>query len=101
LYKSELIHMHQLLLYLSKFLKDSGVSDSYFKEYICLGISPHHIHKTKAEHKYAIFALAHGISRALADNNEIVPFEVADRLSELAKRNKEECLRVLESRHHN
>jgi hypothetical protein len=69
-----------------KFLVDNGVSKSYFKDYTELGISPHHIHRTKAEHKYAIFVLAWGISNVLAKNNEIIPRSVSNRLAELAER---------------
>jgi hypothetical protein len=90
MYKDELIHIHQLLIYLMKFLVDNGVSKSFFQEYYNLGISPHHIHRTKAEHKYAIFLLAHGISSVLAESNEIVPRSIAKRLGELAERCKVE-----------
>ncbi len=92
MYKDELIHLHQLLIYLMKFLIDNGVSKTYFEGYTSLGISPHHIHRTKAEHKYAIFVLAWGISNVLAENNEIIPRSVANRLGELAKRCKDEMI---------
>jgi hypothetical protein len=92
MYKDELIHLHQLLIYLMKFLVDSGASKSFFEDYTNLGISPHHIHRTKTEHKYAIFVLAWGISNVLAENNEIIPRSVAVRLGELAERCKSEIL---------
>jgi hypothetical protein len=88
MYKDELIHIHRLLIYLMKFLIDNGVSRSFFKEYIALNISPHHIHRTKAEHKYAIFILAWGISKVLAENSDIIPRSVANRLGEIADRCK-------------
>lgn len=88
MYKDELIHLHQLLVYLMRFLVDNGVSSSDFDSYVNTGISPHHIHKTKSEHKYAIFLLSHGISNVLAENNEIIPKSVANRLGELAERCK-------------
>lgn len=88
MYKDELIHLHRLLIYLMKFLVDNGVSKSYFEEYANLNISPHHIHRTKAEHKYAIFVLAWRISKVLAEDNEVIPRSVADRLEEIAKRCK-------------
>ena len=88
MYKDELIHLHQLLVYLMRFLVENGVSDSYFEKYVNIGVSPHHIHKTKSEHKYAIFLLSYGISTVLAENNEIVPKSVANRLGELAERCK-------------
>lgn len=93
MYKDELIHLHQLLIYLMKFLIDNGVSKSFFEEYTNLGILPHHIHRTKSEHKYAIFVLAHGISNVLAENNEIIPRNVANRLGELATRCKSDIMR--------
>ncbi len=86
MYKDELIHLHQLLVYLRKFFVDNGVSESYFGEYIALNISPHHIHKRKIEHKYAVLVLASSISNVLADTQEIVPRGVADRLNDMAKR---------------
>ncbi len=88
MYKDEMINLHQLLIYLMKFLVENGVSKSYFEEYMKLGISPHHIHRTKAEHKYAIFLLASEISKVLSQSNEVVPRGVADRLNELAERCK-------------
>ena len=63
MYKDELINLHQLMVYLMKFFVDYGVPDSFFKEYNDLSISPHHIHRTKGEHKYAVFMLAWSISR--------------------------------------
>lgn len=86
LYKDELIYLHQLMLYLCRFLMDNGVPKSYFDEYTSLNISPHHIHKRKIEHKYAVLMLASGISNVLADNQEIVPKRVANRLRDMARR---------------
>ncbi|MFQ5888129.1 MAG: UPF0058 family protein [Candidatus Hydrothermarchaeales archaeon] len=86
MYKDELIHLHQLLVYLMKFFVDNGVPNSFFEGYTELSISPHHIHRTKGEHKYAVFMLAWSISKVLAENNEIVPMNVANRLGKLAER---------------
>ncbi len=90
MYKEELIHLHQLFTYLMGFLVDNGVSESFFEDYKELGISPHHIHKTKAEHKYAVLLLSSGISSVLAENNEIAPKRVSKRLGDMAKRCKAE-----------
>ncbi len=88
MYKDELIHLHRLLIYLMKFLIENGVSKSFFDDYTALNISPHHIHRTKAEHKYAIFVLAWRISNVLAENSDAIPRSVAGRLSEIAERCK-------------
>ncbi len=90
MYKDELIYLHQFFIYLMRFLVDNGVSSDYFREYIELGISPHHIHRTKAEHKYALFLLASEISYVLAENNEIIPRGIAKKLKEIADRAKED-----------
>jgi hypothetical protein len=90
MYKDELIHLHRLLIYLMKFLIDNGVKKSLFKDYTALNISPHHIHRTKAEHKYAIFVLSSRISNVLAKNGDIIPRSVAERLGEIAERCKDD-----------
>ncbi len=90
MYKNELLSLHLLFTYLMKFLVDNGISRSYFEEYLKLGISPHHIHRTKAEHTYAIFLLAQSISTVLAENGEILPRSLANRLGEIAEKYKAE-----------
>jgi len=90
MYKDELLQLHHLLVCLMKFLVKTGVPRSYFEEYFSLDVSPHHIHRTKAEHKYAVLALATGISRALADNSDLVPQSLSHRLDRLLVRCEKE-----------
>ena len=54
MYKDEMIQMHQFLVYVLKYLAEDDQIKNDCSEYITLKISPHHIHKTKAEHKHAI-----------------------------------------------
>jgi hypothetical protein len=95
MYKDELLAIHRLLVYLMRLLRDIGAPDSYFEEYICLNISPHHIHRTVAEHRYAVLILARGISEALS-GRDILPGSLSRRLGELAERRRWE---VEASRH--
>jgi hypothetical protein len=90
MYKDELLQLHHLLLCLMKFLVENGAPKSYFKEYLVLDLSPHHIHKTKTEHKYAVLALASGISRALAENSDLVPQTLSQRFNRLLIRCKKD-----------
>jgi hypothetical protein len=90
MYKDELILIHQHLVYLKRFLTSNGASNSYFVDYEKLGISPHHIHKTKAEHKYAVFLLAKGVS-GLLNASSVVPERFYRKMDEMAKRSKDEC----------
>ena len=60
-------------------------------EYITLKISPHHIHKTKAEHKHAIFVLCKIISQVIAEKEEnSIPDNVRNSLSDLVIRSQNE-----------
>lgn len=54
--KDELVHLHMLLAQLKKYCEEN---DSYcdFTKYKELGISPFQVHRSKEEHKRAIFVL--------------------------------------------
>lgn len=64
------------------------------KDYLGLNISPHHIHRTKAEHKYAIFVLSNTISEVLANNNGGPTANISNGLSELVKRSRRELVKL-------
>jgi len=90
MHKDEIIHLHQLLVNVMKFLVDNGIPRENFRGYMNLGISPHQIYRTKGEHKRALFTLSYLISRILAENNEIVPQSVVRKLEEINRRLHEE-----------
>ena len=97
MYKDELIQLHQFLVYVLKSLEDENEVKEECEEYFRLNISPHHIHRTKAEHKYAIFVLSESISELIAKKNDsAAPSNIANGLSELAKRSKKELIRMHE-----
>ena len=54
--KEELIHLHMLLAQLKKYCVEKGL-DCDFSKYNDLGISPFQVHRSKEEHKQAIFVL--------------------------------------------
>ena len=93
MYKDELIQIHQFLVYVLKNLEDEYTVKEECKEYFCLNISPHHIHRTKAEHKYAIFVLSTAISEIIANNNGGTSSNIPNGLFELVKRSKKELIR--------
>ena len=55
--KEEMIQLHMLLAQLKKFCEDNNF-DCDFSKYNELGISPIQVHRSKDEHKHAIFVLA-------------------------------------------
>ena len=91
MYKDEMIQMHQFLVYVLKYLAEDDQITNDCSEYITLKISPHHIHKTKAEHKHAIFVLCKIIAQVVADKeHSSIPENVRNSLSDLVKRSENE-----------
>jgi len=91
MYKDEMIQMHQFLVYVLKYLETESEIPNSCSEYIALNISPHHIHRTKAEHKHAIFVLSNTISEVILKEDEgSVPSNVSNALAELVRRSKKE-----------
>ena len=91
MYKDEMIQMHQFLVYVLKYLAEDDQIKNDCSEYISLKISPHHIHKTKAEHKHAIFVLCKIISEIISEREDNpIPENVRNSLSDLVKRSENE-----------
>jgi len=72
--KQELIHLHGLLAEVSNHCKMADDVTIDLENYHDLGVKPTSIHKSKTDHKDAVFALATGItSRIDAEEREAVP----------------------------
>ena len=72
--KQELIHLHGLLAEVSNHCEMADDVTIDLKEYHELGVKPTSIHKSKTDHKDAVFALADGItSELLEEASEQVP----------------------------
>ena len=65
MHKEELIHLHMLLAQMKKYFEDRKVGDG-FPKYQSLSINPVHVHRSKAEHKKAIFILGTEIASILS-----------------------------------
>ena len=86
-----MIQVHQFLVYMLKYLVEDDEIESYCKEYISLKINPHHIHRTKAEHKKAIFILCCSISNIVESKNHgSFPPNVPNTLNDLVRRTEKE-----------
>mgnify|MGYP000003251779 CR=1 FL=1 len=94
MYKDELIQLHQFLVYVLKNMDEEYELKEECKDYLGLNISPHHIHRTKAEHKYAIFVLSNTISQVLTNNNGGMSNNISNGLNELVKRSRKELIKM-------
>ncbi|WP_049980756.1 UPF0058 family protein [Halolamina rubra] len=66
--KQELIHLHGLLAELQSQFDAAGETVS--EEYRELGVQPTSIHRSKTDHKAAVFALIHGVTDELESDEE-------------------------------
>jgi len=73
--KQELIHLHGLLAEISNHYEERNGVPVDLDEYESLGVRPTSIHKSKTDHKAAVFALATGITSEMEseETSETVP----------------------------
>ena len=63
MHKDELLQLHSLLCQVKRFFHDAKIATGdVFEEYDELEVSPQHIHKSKTDHKRAVFLLGKGLS---------------------------------------
>jgi hypothetical protein len=74
--KQELIHLHGLLAQVQNHYEEETGDSVDHDEYATLGVQPTSIHKSKTDHKAAVFALARGISGEM-DSEEAEPVSAA------------------------
>jgi hypothetical protein len=65
--KEELVHLHMLLAQMKKYCEEQGL-DCDFNKYRDLSISPFQVHRSKDEHKQAIFVLGSELASMAAKN---------------------------------
>jgi len=68
--KQELIHLHGLLAQVQNHYEADSGSTVDHDEYAELGVKPTSIHKSKTDHKAAVFAIADGITSAMTDDEK-------------------------------
>jgi hypothetical protein len=68
--KQELIHLHGLLAQVQNHYEAESGSEVEHDEYAELGVKPTSIHKSKTDHKAAVFAIADGITSAMTDDTK-------------------------------
>ncbi|KYK25447.1 hypothetical protein AYK25_09455 [Thermoplasmatales archaeon SM1-50] len=86
--KDELIQLHtflyQIRSQLEQICENNGFDHSSYEK---LEITPYQIHKSKREHKLAVFTLSKDIAEILSDNNDDPSLEkIANRLNQMAIR---------------
>ena len=86
-----MIQLHTLMVQMKRFFEDTGKGE--FSQYQSLQISPIHVHRSKAEHKHAIFVLGNEIASLMAHDEFSGAGRTSVRLQELAFRTMDEMVK--------
>jgi len=76
--KQELIHLHGLLAQVRDYYEATADEEVGTDAYAEVGVQPTSIHKSKTEHKEAVFALADDVTDALDSETEQTVSAAAD-----------------------
>ena len=85
--KEEIIQLHTLFAQIKNELERqySGRNEA-FEEYDKFGVFPHHVHKSKDDHKKAVFILGKGIAQVFSHDKYSGAGRVAERLARMEAR---------------
>jgi hypothetical protein len=65
--KQELIHLHGLLSEVGNYYEEEHSTEVDLDDYESLGVRPTSIHKSKTDHKAAVFAMAKSITSEMSE----------------------------------
>jgi hypothetical protein len=85
-HKDELLELHeQMVLIKDYFAARENVDGSLFDPYDELDVEPSHVHKSKSEHKHAVFVLGNALASAMSEDEFSEAGRVGKRMKELAE----------------
>ena len=85
MHKDELLQLHSLLCQTKRYFETAGLPvNGEFSEYQNLEVSPQHIHRSKTDHKRAVFYLAKGISQIIMNSTPDPQARLKERFLRLA-----------------
>jgi hypothetical protein len=93
MHKDELIQLHTLLCQLKNHFEGQSATVGLFREYADFGVSPQHIHKSKMQHKRAVFLLGKELAQLVGAMGINGQNRVMQRLGALAERTQLQALR--------
>jgi hypothetical protein len=86
MHKDELLELHeQMVTIMNHFRAREEVDSALFEPYEQLGVDPSHVHKSKSEHKHAVFVLGNALATAMSDDEFSNAGRVGKRMEELAE----------------
>ena len=85
MHKDELLELHEEMVQIMEKFKDfDNVDASAFDAYDELEVDPSHVHKSKSEHKHAVFVLGNALATAMSEDEFSNAGRISKRMQELA-----------------
>jgi hypothetical protein len=85
MHKDELLELHEQLVVIKDYFEArENVEEGQFEAYDMLDVRPSHVHKSKSEHKHAVFVLGNALAEAMSDDEFSNAGRLSKRMAELA-----------------
>ncbi|MWG36833.1 UPF0058 family protein [Halomarina oriensis] len=85
MHKDELLELHeQMVAIMEYFRAQEDVDSTLFDPYDQLDVSPDDVHKSKSEHKHAVFVLGNALASAMSEDEFSDAGRISKRMEELA-----------------
>jgi len=86
MHKDELLELHEQLVTIKDyFAEQDDVAEELFAPYEELEVDPSHVHKSKSEHKHAVFVLGNALASAMSEDEFSNAGRLSKRMEELAE----------------
>ena len=86
MHKDELLELHEQMVAIKEYFADREEVDAdIFDQYEQLDVDPSHVHKSKSEHKHAVFVLGNALATAMSEDEFSDAGRVGKRMAELAE----------------
>ena len=86
MHKDELLELHnQMVIIMNYFRSQDHIDETLFEPYDALEVGPSEVHKSKSEHKHAVFVLGNALATALSDDEFSNAGRIGKRMEELAE----------------
>ncbi len=86
MHKDELLDLHeQMVIIMEYFREQEEIEGGLFDPYDALDVGPDDVHKSKSEHKHAVFVLGNALASALSEDEFSNAGRIGKRMNELAE----------------
>lgn len=86
MHKDELLELHEQMVSIMETFDDMDDVDSgIFEKYKGLDVTPNDVHKSKSEHKHAVFVLGNALASVMSEDEFSEAGRIGKRMEELAE----------------